>query len=98
MDYDLVPAAPPAVFRDDQARVNLTFMGGNGDLPDAVSVDVTDVELKTMLVEALRAGDIPGLPASPAADLSLFKVDRFPPTDVRPYRLIQVRPKTELGA
>ena len=92
MENALVP-----VLRDDQARVNITYAGSNGELPDPVSVDAADDEIKLMLTEALRAGDIPGIPADPQADLRDFVVDRFGPSEARPHHLLMVRPKTPFG-
>jgi hypothetical protein len=40
---------------------------------------------------------VPGIPADRDADFRDFVVDRFPPTEARPYNLIQVRPKTAFG-
>lgn len=80
-----------------EARVNVTFAGANGDLPDPVAFDATDADVKQMLTEALRTGGVPGIPARADANLADFVVDRFPPTDVRPYNLLQLRPKTPFG-
>lgn len=92
---EMVPA-PPAI-QDYEARVNVTWANQNGDLPDPVAYDTSDEALKTMLVEAIRAGSIPGLRADAAVDLRDFKVDRFPPNEQRPFNLIQIRPKTAFG-
>lgn len=88
---------PVIAIRADQARVNVTFNGQNGDLPDPVSLDASDADVKTWVTEALRGGGIPGIPAGAAVDLSDFKVDRFGSTDARPYALLAVRPKTAFG-
>jgi len=85
------------VLREDQARINITYSGSNGELPDPVNVDTTDDDVKRMLSEVLRAGDIPGIAAQPNVDLRDFVVDRFGPTEARPYNLIMVRPKTPFG-
>lgn len=89
--YEAAPAMGP-----DQARVNITYAGSNGDLPDPVSFQAADGDVKTWLSEALRTGGIPGIPAA-VADLRDFVVDRFPATNARPYNLLQVRPKTPFG-
>jgi hypothetical protein len=80
-----------------EARVNCTFHGGNGDLPDPVSFDATDADVKAWVTEALRTGGIPGIAADPEADLTDYVIDRFAATDVRPFALIQARPKTPFG-
>ncbi len=82
---------------DNQARVNVTFAGSNGDLPDPVSVDASDGDIKQWVTEAVRGGGVPGIPASPTANFTDFVIDRFPPNDVRPYTLFGVRPKTPFG-
>ena len=82
---------------ENEARVNVTFGGANGDLPDPVSFDSTDANVKAMVGEALRTGGIPGLQADPDADLSDYVVDRFRANEARPYNLVQMRPKTPFG-
>jgi hypothetical protein len=86
-----------APIADNQARVNITFAGSNGDLPDAVLADATDAEIKQWATEAVRAGSVPGIGVHADADFGNFVVDRFPATEVRPFRLISLRPKTEFG-
>jgi hypothetical protein len=79
-----------------EARVNVTYAGQNGDLPDPVSFDATDGDVKQWLTEAISNGGIPGIPEV-QADLRDFVVDRFTATETRPYNLLQVRPKTPFG-
>lgn len=81
----------------NQARVNVTYAGSNGDLPDPVSFDATDGDIRQWVTEAVRGGGVPGIAAAPAADFTDFVVDRFGPTDARPYNLLAVRPKTPFG-
>lgn len=81
-----------------EARVNLTINGQNGDLPDPVNYDATDGDIKQWVTEAVQNGGIPGVTADPNADFHDFVVDRFSATDVRPYNLIQIRPKTPFGS
>lgn len=81
-----------------EARVNITWNGQNGDLPDSVNRDAPDGDVKRWVTEAVRAGSIPGIAADNNADFGDFVVDRFPATEVRPYNLIQIRPKTPFGA
>ncbi len=82
----------------NEARVNVTYGGQNGDLPDPVSVDATDAEIRGWLTETIQTGGIPGIPANLDVDLKDFVVDRFQATETRPYALISVRPKTPFGA
>ncbi len=83
---------------DNEARVNVTFAGSNGDLPDPVNFDATDGDIKQWVTEALRTGGIPGIAADANASLQDFVVDRFEANDARPYKLLQLRPKTPFGA
>lgn len=92
---DLAPVARP--IEDYEARVNITWAAQNGDLPDPVAYDTPDDQLKTMLVEAITTGSIPGLRADANVDLRDFVVDRFEATEARPWRAIMVRPKTAFG-
>lgn len=80
-----------------QARVNITYNGQNGELPDPVSLDANDGDIRQFVTEAIRGGSVPGIPADPTADFRDFVIDRFPPNDARPYNLIAVRPKTAFG-
>ena len=81
----------------NESRVNVTWAGQNGDLPDTVSSDSTDGDVRQWVTEAVRTGHVPGIPADAAADFRDFVVDRFAATDQRPFNLIQVRPKTPFG-
>ena len=80
-----------------EARVNITWRGQNGDLPDPVSFDANDGDVLQWVTEAVRAGDIPGIHADRNAVFHDFVVDRFNANEARPYNLIQVRPKTPFG-
>ena len=91
----LVPTA--VAIEAYQARLNVTFGGQNGDLRDPVTYDTADTTIRTMVEEAIRNGDIPGIQADAGVDLRDYKVDRFEPTEARPHRLISVRPKTAFG-
>lgn len=81
----------------DTARLNVTWGGANGDLPDPVPYDATDTALRAMATEALVTGGIPGIPADRSADLTDFVVDRFPATPEIPQHRIFLRPKTPFG-
>lgn len=80
-----------------EARVNVTYAGSNGDLPDPVALDATDADVKAWVTEAVRAGSVPGIPARADADFTDFVVDRFAADEHRPYALLQIRPKTPFG-
>ncbi len=81
----------------DIARLNVTWAGANGELPDPVPYDATDNQLKAMATEALRSGGIPGIPADRRVDLTDFVVDRFAATPEVPHHRVFVRPKTPFG-
>ncbi len=85
------------IIQVNEARVNITWAGQNGDLPDPVSFDATQGDVLQWVTEAVRNGDIPGIRADARADFHDFVVDRFAANEARPYNLIQVRPKTPFG-
>ena len=87
----LVPAIVP---RDNEATVNITYSGQNGDLPDPVPYDTSDAEIKRMVIESVRDGYVPGIVAAGNVDLGNFVVDRFGATHEQPHNRIFVRPKT----
>ena len=80
-----------------EARVNVTWAGFNGDLPDPVLFDAPDVAVRDWVAEAIRTGSIPGIPADGRVDLRDFVVDRFPAGGEVPFLRIFVRPKTPFG-
>jgi hypothetical protein len=79
------------------ARLNITYAGSNGDLVDMVNFDASDADIRAWASEAIQSGSVPGITATANPNLAGFMIDRFPATDVRPYPLIQLRPKTEFG-
>ena len=79
------------------ARVNVTWAGSNGDLPDLVNYDATDAEVRGWVTEAIRTGGVPGVPMDTNADLQDFVVDRFEASDVYPIPRLMLRPKTPFG-
>ena len=92
-----MPAIDP-----NYARLNVTYAGSNGDLPDPVAYDASDATIREWVTEAVRTGSIPGIPADPNADFRDFVLDRFPaPTNPaegeRDYNLLSIRPKTPFG-
>ena len=82
--------------RYDQATLNVTWNGNNGDLPDMVSYDSSDADLKQVASEAIRTGYIPGVDTDPRVDLGDFVVDRFPARGDQPNRIF-IRPKVPFG-
>ena len=84
-------------FSNNEARVNVTYAGQNGDLPDTVWAQASDGDIRAWATEAVASGSILGIRATPSANFSGFVVDRFRATRDRPYNLIQLRPKTPFG-
>lgn len=87
--------------RANEARVQITWNGNLGDLPDPVPFDASEGDIKQWCAEAVRAG-IPNVPADPAVDFRDYVVDRFPaPTNPGPneraHAVISIRPKTPFG-
>lgn len=80
-----------------EAKVNVTYKGQNGDLPDAVNYEAPNGDVLGWAAEAIRTGGIPGINADPAANLTDFVVDRFPTDDATPYNRLMLRPKTPFG-
>jgi hypothetical protein len=81
---------------DDEAYVNITWAGQNGDLTSPVPYDTPDAEIRSLAAASLAEGAVAGMdPAT--ADFSGFVVDRFGPSDAYPYNRIMIRPKTPFG-
>lgn len=80
-----------------EARLNITWKGQNGDLPDPVSWHASDKEILRWAAEAVQTGSVPGIRTDRQARLHNFVVDRFPANkEVREDR-IYVRPPTPFG-
>lgn len=87
----------PNLINDTEARINVTWAGNNADFPDPVSRDATDADIKMWVTETIQTVGLPGMPADPGASFEDFVIDRFEPTEARPYRLFALRPKTPFG-
>ena len=87
--------------REDQAIVNVTYGGRNGDLPDPVRRDASKEAIRGWVEEALKTGGIPGIPADRYADLRNFVIDdpviRDVPGQEISVSYITARPKTPVG-
>ena len=79
------------------AKLNITYRGQQGDLPDAVTYDTSDMDIKRMAAEAVRQGYVPGINAHETPDFEEFVVDRFPAHPEVPYNRLSIRPKTAFG-
>lgn len=80
----------------NQARLNITYHGEQGDLPNPVYYDATDVEVRAWAQEAIRSGSVINITADPDADLSGFEIERVPAGNGFPNQLL-VRPKTRFA-
>ena len=94
----IVELVPVRNIQPYEARLNVTFAGQNGDLPDPVAFDAPDADVKRWVTESVRNGGVPGIQANATADFTDFVVDRFPATDDAPFNRMMVRPKTPFGA
>ncbi len=83
--------------RPHEARLNITWAGQNGDLPDPVPYAASTHALKRWAAEAIRGGSVPGIHAKSAVRLHDFVVDRFPANATIPHNRIFIRPKTPFG-
>lgn len=83
---------------ENQARLNITYGGQNGDLPDPISTDATDADILAWAKEAVATGGVPGIPADANVDFTDYVVARHEPTEARDHHLINLRPKTPFGA
>ncbi len=83
---------------ENQARVNVTYAGENGDLPDTVSRDATDGDVLQIVVEAVRTGGVRGIKANANVDFEGYVIERFKPDADYPYNRMMIRPKTPYGA
>ena len=85
--------------QDYEARVNVTWGGENGDLPDPVDFQAPDADIKQWVTEAVRGGGVPAIQADGKANANFddFMIERFASNNERPYNQIMVRPKTPFG-
>ena len=90
-------AIQPVAVGPNEARINVTWNNQNGDLPDPVSFDSTDADVRGWVSEAVRTGGVPGIRADAAANFTDYVVERFAPTEARPHNQIMVRPKVVFG-
>ena len=96
-DNGPIPAlAEPPGAPGEMAKLNITWAGNNGDLPDPVGFDLDDASVKRIATESVRDGYVPGIPAA-AADFKDFVVERFRANEAVPANRIMLRPKTPFG-
>jgi hypothetical protein len=83
--------------QDYEARVNVTWGGENGDLPDPVDFQAPDADIRQWVTEAVRGGGVPAIQNGGNANFDDFMIERFAANAERPYNQIMVRPKTPFG-
>lgn len=81
----------------NEARLNITWGGQNGDLVDPIPFDASDADVRQFAMEAVRDGSVAGIVAEMNPDFSNFVVDRFPANENTPYPRVFLRPKTSFG-
>lgn len=89
--------ADNAALAPNEAKLNITYGGEQGDLPDPIPYDATDEEIIRAATECLRDGYIPGIDAVANPDFTDFVVDRFPAKEDVPINRLSLRPKTPFG-
>jgi hypothetical protein len=77
-------------------KLNITWRGQNGDLPDTIPFDATERDIKQIATEAVRTGYVPGVAADRNVTFQDFVVERFEATPELPPRIF-LRPKTPFG-
>lgn len=87
----------PRMVQEHEAVLLITYGGHNGELPDLVPRDSTLEALRAFATEAVRAGGVRNIPATPDADFTDFVADRFEPTPETPWARYILRPKTPFG-
>ncbi len=85
--------------REDEARVNVTWKGENGDMVNPVPWGAPHGDILAFAAESIRNGGVIGITADPAADLKDFRVDPHPakPDGGYSYNRFTIRPKTAFG-
>lgn len=85
------------VLNENEARVNITWQGQNYDLQNPMLIDSTDEQIRASVTETVRFGIEGLIPADPNADFTNYVINRFAPTEARPWNAIFVRPKVPFG-
>lgn len=81
----------------NEAVVNVTVNGQQGDLPDPVSWDANDGDIRQWVTEALRTGGVPGIPAT-NVNLADYVIERLAAKEgLRPNNQLLLRPKVAFG-
>lgn len=97
MDANELVVVEP-VMEDRFATAELTFNGEQGVVNDPLRWDLSDASVVEMVQEALRSGAVTGITQDADADLTGYKVGRYParPAEGLPNRF-SLRPSTPFG-
>jgi hypothetical protein len=87
----------PEALVHTMAKLNITYKGQQGDLPDPIAYDASDEAVRQAATESVKQGYVPGIEADEGADFTDFVVDRFPAHPDIPYNRLSLRPKTPFG-
>ena len=87
------------VMREDQGVLLITWNGYMGTLPDPIPLNLSDDDTFRIAEEAVRNGDVPGIPADPNVRFRkpTFLVDQIPPGNGITYARVFVRNDSALG-
>ena len=83
--------------RSDEAILNITWDGQNGDLGEPISYSSSDSDIKAWASEAIRGGSVSGIRSDGYVDFEGFIVDRYRANEDKPYNSVFLRPKTPFG-
>jgi hypothetical protein len=82
---------------ENEAVVNVTWAGNNGDLKDPVPFDATDAEIRNWVTESVQTGGVTNIPADANANFMDFVVYRHKATEETPFNRLILHPKTPFG-
>jgi hypothetical protein len=77
-----------------EAQISVIFAGIKANLPDPISMEVSDLYIRQHITNLIRTGKLIDFPQDSTADFRDYVVDRQAPTEDRPWFLFIVRPQT----
>ena len=81
----------------NEAIVNVTWAGNNGDLRDPVSFDASETDIRAWVTEAVRSGGVANITMDVNANFTDYIIDRYAATTETPFNRIFLRPKVPFG-
>lgn len=82
---------------EDEATLNITWGGENGNLSEPIPFDATNDDIKSWASEAVSHGNVAGIAEDTSVDFGDFEVDRYRANAEKPYNSVFLRPKTPFG-